>query len=381
MMLLSASWQTYIVPAAATAVMLAAVAGYWFWGKDRRLKPVDLDRIPDQLSALEIGTAVDGIVQGENLGVQLFDWAQRGYLKIDLGGSGWQLKLGKVLERSERLYEKEAWDVLFDGGKREVILPAEDRTRMLRAARILQKGAEQVFESGEKRLMDGISSRIALVIWCIGALCLLVSGALAGWQMDLNAYGIAPMAIASAAPAILASWLSGWFQRFYQVRSRKRNYLVVAAILMADLVMVLLADSLLLAISPVEPWLLTPLVCAGVFCAMLAPFVGRRSNYGYCLLCETMGFRDALADETRYPGRLQGETEEQYCFRMLPYAQVLGVGEDFARRYADKNLTAPCWMAWEREDSLSAQDLLQWLVSIRDQLVDGKDDSMREEEI
>ena len=104
---------------------------------------------------------------------------------------------------------------------------------MLRAARILQKGAEQVFESGEKRLMDGISSRIALVIWCIGALCLLVSGALAGWQMDLNAYGIAPMAIASAAPAILASWLSGWFQRFYQVRSRKRNYLVVAAILMA----------------------------------------------------------------------------------------------------------------------------------------------------
>jgi len=380
-LLFNTSWQGYIAPAAALAAVLAAVAGYWFWGRDKRLKAEDKDRIPDELSALELGTVVDGIVQGEDLGVQLFDWANRGYLSLALEKDGWHIDRTGSPDGTARPYEREAWDMLFDHDRLETVNPARERKRMLQTAQILQRGAETLFESGEKRIMNAVSSRIALAVWCIGVACLLAAGALAGWQMGFSAYGIAPMAIATALPAMLASWLSGWFQRFYQLRSRKRNYLVVATILMADIVMILLVDSLLLAVSPIQPWVLTPLICAGVFCAMMAPFVGRRSSYGHRLLCEVMGFGDALAEGERLPAKMEQESRADYFFRMLPYAQVLGAGESFAKKYGDAPLEVPGWLKWERAEPLTAKALLACLVDIRDQLVNDKDDSVQPEEI
>ena len=93
---MEALWQWTL--AGALLVALLAVLAYFFFGRDSRLEAVAVDEIPDGLSALQVGMAVDGIVSGEDLGAQLFDWAARGNVRLALASGEWTLIQGEAGE-------------------------------------------------------------------------------------------------------------------------------------------------------------------------------------------------------------------------------------------------------------------------------------------
>lgn len=366
---MEALWQWTL--AGALLVALLAVLAYFFFGRDSRLEAVAVDEIPDGLSALQVGMAVDGIVSGEDLGAQLFDWAARGNVRLALASGEWTLIQGERPGEDAYAYEQEAWDRLFQAGERQQVKPAEHHADILAATLTLQNGAEACFTTGKRRMSDARSAYIAMAVWLMGAACLLAAAVVAGRQRGLNAYGIAPLAIGAMIPAVVAAWLSGWMQRFYQVRSRRRNSLVAATILLCDAVLGILTVNMLA--SPIYlAEQAAPMVAAGLLAAFIAPFVGRRSRYGHWLLCRLMGLRDALADPDRFPGRRQGESKEAYFFRMLPYAQVLGVGDELVAQYAALDMPCPEWLDWQEAEPFTAMALQRRLVGIRDQILERK---------
>lgn len=364
-----AMWQWTLAIALLVAVL--AILAYVFFGRDSHLEAVEVDDVPDGLSALQVGMAVDGIVSGEDLGAQLFDWAVRGNVRLSLASGQWTLIQGERPDEDAYPYEREAWDRLFHAGKRRQVKPEEHHGDILAATLILQKGAEDCFATGKRRMADGRSATIAMAVWLMGAGCLLLAAVMAGRQRGLNAYGIAPLAIGAVIPVVVAAWMSGWLQRYYPVRSRRRNGLVAAAILLCDAVMGVLTVNMLA--SPIYlAEQAAPMTAAGMIAALIAPFVGRRSRYGHQLLCQLMGFRDALADPDRFPGRRPGESKEAYFFRMLPYAQALGVGDALVAQYAALDMPCPDWLDWQEEAPFTAAALQRSLVQIRDQILEQK---------
>ena len=175
-----AMWQWSL--AGALLVVLLAVLAYVFFGRDSRLEAVEVDDIPDGLSALQVGMAVDGIVSGEDLGAQLFDWAARGHVRLSLAAGAWTLIRGERPGEDAYPYEREAWDRLFQAGKRRQVKPAEHHGDILAATLILQKGAEDCFTTGKRRMSDGRSATVAMAVWLMGAGCLLLAAIMAGRQ-------------------------------------------------------------------------------------------------------------------------------------------------------------------------------------------------------
>ncbi len=226
---------------------------------------------------------------GRGLGAQLFDWAARGNVRLALASGEWTLIQGERPGEDAYAYEQEAWDRLFQAGERQQVKPAEHHADILAATLTLQNGAEACFTTGKRRMSDARSAYIAMAVWLMGAACLLAAAVVAGRQRGLNAYGIAPLAIGAMIPAVVAAWLSGWMQRFYQVRSRRRNSLVAATILLCDAVLGILTVNMLS--SPIYlAEQAAPMVAAGLLAAFIAPFVGRRSRYGHWLLCRLMDY-------------------------------------------------------------------------------------------
>lgn len=353
--------------AVAVVAALLAVAAYCLFGRDGPLEAVDMDEVPDGLSALEVGTAIDGIVSGEDLGAQLFDWAARGHVHLRLEGAEWTLIRGEPPR--EEGYERTAWNQLFDGGSREITSPQYHQDDILLAIHTLQEGAESVFAEGPRRLTDARSAHVALAVWVMGAVCLLTAAVFGGWQRGLSGYAIAFLTIGAMVPAVVSAWLSGWLQRFYQVRTRRKNVLVLVVILLCDGIMGFLDVQLVSGGPMYLAWQVAPLVAAGIFAGLLSPFVGRRSPYGRRLFCQLMGFRDALADPERFPGRVEGESKEHYLVRMLPYAQVLGVGDALVAQFGAFTMTCPDWLEWREEEPFSAVALQHCLIQIRDRLL------------
>ena len=69
---------------------------------------------------------------------------------------------------------------------------------------------------------------------------------------------------------------------------------------------------------------------------------GRRTELGAQLISQSLGFRKGLREALRAAHvAMLLSRDGQYFYKLLPYAQALHMGADFARRFGDTELE-PC---------------------------------------
>lgn len=71
------------------------------------------------------------------------------------------------------------------------------------------------------------------------------------------------------------------------------------------------------------------------FCGLITVFGGRRTAVGEELVCQLLGLRSFLRRADRDSLQRLSRADGQYFYAMLPFAEQLGVGAAFARRFAD----------------------------------------------
>ncbi len=98
-------------------------------------------------------------------------------------------------------------------------------------------------------------------------------------------------------------------------------------------------------------------VAMQLLCALATRFGGRRNKVGEELLLEILGLRSFLRRaDTDTVKRLQ-RADSQYFYRMLPYAEGLGIGRAFTRRFAGECKSQCRWLRDEVKTAHSAKDV------------------------
>lgn len=358
-------WIDVLHPLLSLSLTAAAVVLYLLF-RQRRIRPRSGEPISEAYSALMAGIASDGLVRGEDLGAQLFNWAQQGCVQLRLRGTTWTILRGQEPVDSTA-YERQAWQTLFSDG-RTSLTEGEDTEALLTALRLLRDGTDEALRSDGHRLEGGFTNRLAVIVWATGLLQLMWAALQAGIRAGFSVYAKASFCILAGITAAGAAWLTGWYRRYYPVRTRGRNRWT-AAMAAGVLLLQSLVLAAILSVSPYGMGELLIQTLTGTATAALAPLIGRYSAYGYDLLCRLKDLSDALSDAEKFPERKADESVNDYFFRMLPYAQVLGSGDEFAERFAAQKLTAPPWLDWVSETDLTPEAVRNALMHLRSEML------------
>ncbi len=108
------------------------------------------------------------------------------------------------------------------------------------------------------------------------------------------------------------------------------------------------------------------------FCAFVTRFGGRRSGPGEELLKEILGLRRFLRKASNDVAHRLLTVDSQYFYKMLPYAEMLGLGSAFARRFGEGG-SEPClWLVSERHKPKNALEFYRLYCEIMSELRYGQ---------
>ena len=276
--------------------------------------PLRSTSAPPGIHAGEVASRVN--MEGADLTVMVFQWAQLGYIRIAPDRRGERVWLHKRMEMGN---ERSAFEVrtfrrLF--GRNQMVEGTGSRF-----ARLWHQVAGSM-DRPRQVTQGGLWARTV----CRG-LALPVS-ALAGASMGQNLFpagGYWQMGLMMV--MALLGCLTGW-----QIQSgaaclhrRRRDELPLAVVC----ILVWLAAGLFLD----RPWAALMSVGVQFLTGILCAWGGRRARYGWTTACQLLGLRRYLT--AAKPQQIQDALDQNpdYFFEMAPFALAFGVEDAFARRF------------------------------------------------
>ena len=306
-----------VAPEVETATMLTAVCLvlallYWLlFLRNLPTWPAVRSTPPEGYSAGEMGSVL--CLQGANLNMMVFSWAQLGYLQIEL-------QQGKVLLRrqmemgNERSgFEQRCFQKLFGrrdtvnaGSARygEVYLEMEKMKPNLSAIVHRRSGNMLVFRA--LAALGGMFSGVTLAVS-------LASDAGMQWFLIFLL----------GAVALVSSWhIQAWATNLF-VPSRRKLWIALA----------LCGLWLLLGALGGQFGAGVGMVFCQLLAGLLVAMGGRRTPEGRLLMGEALGLWRYLRSVSAEQLRLICQNNPEYFHQMAPYALALGVDSAFAKRF------------------------------------------------
>lgn len=272
---------------------------------------------PDGINAGQFGAALH--MQGADLTLMVFSWAQLGYLCIRKGKGGSVLLQKRMEMGNERNgFEQRCFNSLF--GRRGVV-----DTSDLRYVELWEKTAkmnpniQHLFKPrpGNKKIFRALAALIGL-FGGAGVGIAISSGAALQWLL----------VVLFAILGFLLSWhIQRWAESLLQI-NKKPLWIALA------LSGVFLLLSLLAGVFSIGFWTVVAQLLAGLFAA----FGGRRTEAGAQVVCEILGLRRYLRKVSREDLQRICQSNPEYFFTMAPYALALGVDKHFAKRFGKLQL-------------------------------------------
>ena len=339
-----------IVLAMGIAIGLGLLALLFTPSKKEIITTVNI-KAPDQMDPMKMGKLIDGTVDGEDVTSMLYYFAHKGYLAIDFTNEDDPRFIQKVttLPETESVHARTLFNGLFARADREVIAgktPFDDDTVIIstRVSRLKHKFYETadkaIKQTTNVKMYEPKSVAFYVLGGVIGLLCglilpLVLSFAVGGGYTCFDG-------IAFFVP-IVAILILGLLKENYRYKWKKSALLGMTAAQIG--VAALFA---LIFIAFFAPHVLTgyekAVVCMG---ALLPVFftlnkLSRTEKYRETL-GQILGFKDfiVVTEEEKIEFMLK-ENPELY-YKVLPYAQVLGVTDAWEKKFENITLAPPDW--------------------------------------
>ena len=299
--------------------------------------PVINFEAPEKSDPLLMGKLIDNKVDTEDITSMIFYWADKGYLKIDLTDQNDPvlIRVFNQLPAGTPDYEQTLFYGLFAGG--EVVRTSSLANRFYVT---VDKATSQV-NSSAKGLFEK-SSMVACLIFAI--LCGVVAGIA---PLIIGFFGLSSkyltfIPLAMIIPMIIINAIGqGIITGQYKFKKGTVWLLRLAALgvtAFATFLYVLLTPPF---VMQVVPEIIVSVVCclAAYLSAML---ISRTKEYTQ-KLNDIVGFKQfiLLAEKDQIEKLL--ETNPQFYYHVLPYAQVLGVSDKWEDKFRDITLPPPVW--------------------------------------
>ena len=318
-----ASWSSGWVETA--LVIVFSVLALLYWALTLRSKPLraaSRSMPPDAVMPCDLPYLLAGGMPDFNM--LICHWAALGYLTIEMDEKGHVLLHRQVIMGNERKrLEGKIFSALFargdvcDGASLTYKTTAQNTMRAIRRywdRRLYEKS------SGNVRIMQALCA-LAMAVASLAAMSQILP------SMPARGLVLALCMIVGLGLSVLISRIA---QAYYL--GNVLGMIVSAAAALVLLVAGQLSGSGL-------PMLVA--VAMSFVCGALTLHGGRRTELGTQLISQSLGFRKGLEKlSERHISMLLGR-DGQYFYKLLPYAEAMGMGAEFSRRLGETELE-PC---------------------------------------
>lgn len=301
-----------------TTVFFVLSLAYWaLFLRNLPARPAPYAAPPEGYTAGELGSVL--CLQGANLNMMVFSWAQLGYLQIELQPTGKvllhrQMEMGN--ERSS--FEQRIFKQLF--GRRDTV-----------DAGTVRYGALYRSVASTKPNLSALMSRKSgnmLVFRWLAAVSGLFAGVTIGVSLGTGAALQWFLVILLGFAALISCWhIQAWAINFF-APNREKLWLA-AALCGVWLVLGVLAGRFGTGLG---------MVLGQALAGFLVAIGGRRSPAGRVLMGETLGLRRHLKALSPEQLKAISRNDLEYFHRMAPYALALGVDKAFAKRFGKQTM-------------------------------------------
>ena len=339
-----------IVFGAAIAIVLALLVLLFMPAKKEIITTVNI-KAPDEMDPMEMGKLIDGTVDNEDVTSMLYYFAHKGYLTIDLIDEDDPRLIQKVAElpKTESVHARTLFSGLFARADREVIegkTPFDEDTVVLftRVSRLKYK----FYESADKAIKQTPKLKMyepKSVLWyalggIIGLLYGVVMPLIASFDIGGDYSYMA--GIAFALPIIFVLIL-GLLKENYRYKWKKSAVIGMTAAQVGVAVLFVLIFIGLFG-SHVLTGYEKLVVCVG---ALLPTFftlnkLSRTEKYRKTL-GQILGFKEFIVVTEADKIKFMLEEDAELYYKVLPYAQILGVTNEWEEKFENITLAPPTW--------------------------------------
>lgn len=325
----------FVIAAAVLIVIIILVKILFF--NENLLMPVVHFEAPDDMDPMMMGKLIDNKVNPEDVTSLIFYWADKGYVKINLDNAGDPVIIRiKDLPDTAQDYEKRVFNGLFVKGDavKTSSLKNTFYTTFEKAAALINAKTKKFYTSNSM----GVSILFALLggILLGGAPLILGLTAVSGTLRFL--YGFLALL-----PGLILYAVTESVKYNKPKRNGKKNALYIGLIIL----IILISTGLFMLIIPSSliPILPKALLCVLCFSAMsLAIIIESRTHEYNETLNDIVGFREFILSAEKDKLEALLESDPEYYYHVLPYAQVLDVSNIWEDKFKSLTVEAPNWV-------------------------------------
>lgn len=327
----------------AAAFLAASVA--LLFATRRRQEPIVVVNVkpPKGMDPLKMGKWLDGTADSEDVTSMLYYFANEGYLRIDLSDTDDPLLVSLVEELPPMVsvYEKTLFDGLFEKAER-----AEDGG--MRQVRV-SKMAGKFYESAQTAIKQvpphpAMYKKRSVVGYVGGALLgflvVLITPFLAGLRIGggyryfMGGFMLVPLAAVAFLGYVTENYRYKW-KKGARVGMRLAQWAI--ALLASLLFIVFFAEFILTEFEKA-------LICVATFgCCMITQSALSRTDEYLKALQDILGFKDFIVYTEADKLEEMLKIDPSLYYRVLPYAQVLGVTDVWEHKFEKLLVQPPVW--------------------------------------
>ena len=342
----------------ALALIVIAVVTLILTKKSREIVSVVNVNPPEGMDPLVMGTLLDGVSDKEDVTAMIYYFAHKGYLKIDMSNENDPLLISCVsrLPDDAPIHQKTLFNGIFKGG-REVVLDATfaETYRSRREVRVseLVPAFFEESEKAKKQLPDrgAMYDKKSLFGFFFGAIIGFLFAGVGAFILGSKLGGGYAYAVGFlfGVPLIIGLVLRYIVENYrYKWSAKKRGLLLTleffVCVFWTFIFSVLLGahvatftEKLLLSIGAFLPALVTQGAIA-------------RSEAYVDTLGQVLGFKDFIVVTEEEKIKFMLENDPELYYKVLPYAQVLGVTDEWIDKFRRLTMPPPTWYEGARLD-------------------------------
>lgn len=312
----------------------AAAALFMVCKKKETLVTVVNVRAPDNMDPMKMGKWIDGIVDSEDVTSMIYYFAHKGYLMIDLEDEDDPILLKKTekLPNEEPVYAKTLFNGLFRSGDRVTVSDLTEKYYQDVQKAQMQLPSPKMYEGKSiAGFWLGSLLGVLLVFLMPLFLSLKIGG---GYVYGYGFFFAIPVAVIMLIAYIRENYRFKW----------KKSARIGAWIFEGVVVAIALAVFLwafgkhVLTRETLAAVLIGGFVCVGLATCSLS----RKEQY-LRELGEILGFKDFIVYTEEDKLKVMLEEQPQLYYKILPYAQVLGVTKQWEEKFANILIEPPQW--------------------------------------
>lgn len=327
----------WFVIAAAVVLLILILLRLLVFNKNE-ITPIVNFEAPDGMDPLMMGKLIDNTVNAEDVTALIFYWADKGYLKINLANEDNPILIRiKNLPETATPHELLVFNGLFRRG--DSVATSALKYTFYQTYENTKSMVNSATKGLHKNWSIGISILFVLLSGFIIGLAPLIMA-----KTAVSATLSYPYGFIALIPALILYGFSESIKYNRLKRTHKRNALYFGGLGLGILacigVFAIVIPSSLVALAP------KLLMCMFSFTtATTAVTLIMRTHKYTEQLNHIVGFRNFIkfAEKERLEALL--ESDPQYYYHVLPYAQVLNVTDAWMKKFQDLTVEPPRWAA------------------------------------